>query len=100
MLTRSKNAQLTNRFISPGDFFVFYIQNVNKKNYLFEQKIPRTFADAHAMHTFQIICIVLLFIMCIFYVHFGAFSMVKLALKCTKSMVYSKIAHYHVTHAT
>ena len=34
----SKNAQLTNRFISPGDFFVFYIQNVNKKNYLFEQK--------------------------------------------------------------
>ena len=37
---------------SPGDFFVFYIKNVNKtKNICLNKKILRTFVDTHAACT-------------------------------------------------
>ena len=69
---------------SLGDFLIFYIKNVNKtKTIYLNKKIIRAFVDMHAhipnMHhaTFD-------HMLCIFYVHFGAFSMVNLGLKCTK----------------
>ena len=69
--------------IVPGDFFVFYIKNVYKtKNICLIKKILNEFVDTHAdipnMHRATF------YQMCIFEVHFGAFSMVNLALKCTK----------------
>ena len=48
------------------------------------KKIPRTFVDAHThipnMHRAIFVH------MCIFDVHFGAFGMIKLALKCKKEL--------------
>ena len=74
-------------------FFVFHIKNVYKtKNICLNKKILREFVDTHAqipnMHraTFY-------HMFCIFYVRFGAFSMVNLALKCTKSNLYTIKSH-------
>ena len=55
------------------------------KKYLFEKNYTRTFVDAHAqiqnMHLF------IMNLLCIFYVHFGAFNMVEFALKCLKKKI-------------
>ena len=68
----------------PGDFFVFYIKNVYKtKNICLIKKILRGFVVTHA-HIPNMHRATFYHMLCIFKVHFGAFSMVNLALKCTK----------------
>ena len=72
---------------SPGDFFGFYIKNVNKTNKnLFEQKNPTCVCRyaCTVAHIPNIHCATFYHMLCIFYIHFGGFSMVTLALKCTK----------------
>ena len=74
---------------SSRDFFVFYIKNVNNQKTICSiKKIIRTFVDAHAaMHLAHIPNMhraTFYRMLCIFDVRFGAFSMVNLALKCTK----------------
>ena len=71
--------------MAPGDFSFFYIQDVNKtKTICFNKNIIHAFVEMHAhipnMHRATF------YHMCIFYVHFGAFSMVNLALKCTQNL--------------
>ena len=70
--------------MSPGDFFVFYIQNVNKtKHICLNKKILRAFVDMHA-HIPNMNRATFDRMLCIFYGHFVAFSMVNLALICTQ----------------
>ena len=66
------------KYWSPGDFFVFY-----KKNLCLNNKIIRAFADTH-IHIPNMYRHTCYHMLCICYVHFGAFSMVNLALQCTK----------------
>ena len=61
-----------------------HVKNVNKTKTIYLNKnILRTFVDtdAHIPNMHRATCYHML---CIFYVNFGAFSMVNLALKCTK----------------
>ena len=67
-----------------GDFFVFYMKNVYKtKNICLIKTILCGAVDTHA-HIQNMHRATLYHILCISEVHFGAFSMVNLALKFTK----------------
>ena len=73
--------------------FVFYVKNVNKtKTICLDKQNPTFVCRCAYTHSKYSSCYLISYVVYrhIFYVHFGAFSMVNLALKCTKKVIYTQ----------